>query len=74
MLSDEQDETIVKSTITLAHNLNLQVVAEGIEDAATLERLKEMGCDIAQGYHIARPMAWSDVEQQVIPNIKKCVA
>ncbi len=56
MLEDEQDEIIVNSTIHLAHNLGLSVVAEGVETAAVLERLSDMGCDLAQGYHIARPM------------------
>ena len=44
----------------MGHNLSLDVVAEGIEDASTLEKLKEMGCDLAQGYHIARPMPADD--------------
>lgn len=56
MLEDDADVIIVRSTIALAHGLGLSVVAEGIEDQPTLERLREMGCDQAQGYHIARPM------------------
>ena len=56
MLDDEQDEIIVNSTIHLAHNLGLNVVAEGVESEALLQRLKQMGCDLAQGYHIARPI------------------
>jgi len=56
MLDDEQDEIIVNSTIQLAHNLGLSVVAEGVEDQATYKRLGELGCDDAQGYYIARPM------------------
>ena len=47
---------LVRAVIDLAHNFGLRVVAEGVEDAATLERLTLMGCDIAQGYHIARSM------------------
>ncbi len=50
------DVQIVRSTIDLAHNLGLTVVAEGVEDAALLERLRAMDCDEAQGYHISRPM------------------
>jgi diguanylate cyclase (GGDEF)-like protein len=50
-------EAIVRSTIELAHNLGLQVVAEGIEDEPTLARLRELGCDQAQGYFISRPLA-----------------
>lgn len=56
MLMNEQDAVIVESTINLAHNLGLSVVAEGIEDAATHMRLRALGCDEGQGYFIARPM------------------
>ncbi|MGC9457408.1 MAG: bifunctional diguanylate cyclase/phosphodiesterase [Halothiobacillaceae bacterium] len=55
MLENEQDEVIVRSTIALGHNLGLKVVAEGVENAGTLDRLRNMGCDLAQGYHIGRP-------------------
>ncbi|WP_162892537.1 EAL domain-containing protein [Pseudoalteromonas tunicata] len=64
--NDEDDEVIVKSTVELAHNLGLSVVAEGVEDLLTLNKLKGFGCDIAQGYFIAKPMtaenfiAWWD--------------
>jgi EAL domain-containing protein (putative c-di-GMP-specific phosphodiesterase class I) len=47
---------IVATTIELAHALGLRVVAEGIEDEATLGALRELGCDLAQGYHISRPL------------------
>jgi len=53
---DGADRAIVDSTIQLAHRLGLQVVAEGVESAAALEMLAAAGCDLAQGYHIARPM------------------
>lgn len=56
MTKDHGDEVICKSTIDLGHNLGLEVVAEGIEDQATLEALRRMGCDLAQGYHISRPV------------------
>ena len=52
----EDDAMIVRSTIDLAHNLGLTVVAEGVETAAILERLRVLACDEAQGYHIARPL------------------
>jgi EAL domain-containing protein (putative c-di-GMP-specific phosphodiesterase class I) len=48
---------IVATTIELAHALGLRVVAEGIEDARTLEALRTLGCDLAQGYHLSRPLA-----------------
>ena len=51
------DAVIVRSTIELAHNLGLTVVAEGVEDEATLEILAEDGCDSAQGYLFSRPCA-----------------
>ena len=57
MLLDPQDEVIVRSTIDLGHNLQLSVVAEGVEDGATLEALAAMGCDVAQGFWIAQPLS-----------------
>lgn len=56
METGEDDAMIVRSTIDLAHNLGLTVVAEGVETAAILERLRTLACDEAQGYHIARPL------------------
>jgi diguanylate cyclase (GGDEF)-like protein len=55
---DERDEVIVRSTIDLGHNLGLRVVAEGVEDVGTLDRLRTLGCDLAQGYGISRPLAF----------------
>jgi EAL domain-containing protein (putative c-di-GMP-specific phosphodiesterase class I) len=63
MLHNEQDAIIVRSTIDLAHNLKLQVIAEGVEDEATLKMLHQMGCDQIQGYQISRPYAWNDIAQ-----------
>lgn len=62
MLEDEQDEIIVNSTIQLAHNLGLKVVAEGVENSETYDRLQLLGCDSIQGYYIARPMSEEHVE------------
>ena len=56
MLSDESDLIIVRSTINLGHDLGLKVVAEGVEDEATLLRLEKLGCDLAQGYHFSKPL------------------
>jgi EAL domain-containing protein (putative c-di-GMP-specific phosphodiesterase class I)/CHASE2 domain-containing sensor protein len=53
---DENDRIMVRSTINLAHELGLRVVAEGVEDAATLELLRSLGCDYAQGYLIGKAM------------------
>ena len=55
-VGDQQVEAIVRSTINLGHDLGLRVVAEGVEDSHTLARLEALGCDIAQGWHVARPM------------------
>lgn len=51
------DKAIVRSTSELGHNLGLRVVAEGVEDEKAFELLRSYGCDLAQGYYIARPMA-----------------
>jgi diguanylate cyclase (GGDEF)-like protein len=56
MLSDESDLIIVRSTINLGHDLGLKVVAEGVEDEATLRRLASLNCDFAQGYHFSKPL------------------
>ncbi len=53
--TDEDDQIIVRSTIELAHNMGLSVVAEGIEDEYTLQWLAKCGCELAQGYFISRP-------------------
>jgi diguanylate cyclase (GGDEF)-like protein len=57
---DAGDAKIVRSTIDLAHNLGLSVVAEGVENAQILQRLAELGCDEAQGYHLSRPVSVAD--------------
>ena len=56
MAHDEADDAIVRSTIELAHNLGLQAVAEGVESAAIWMRLVALGCDLAQGFHLAPPL------------------
>lgn len=57
MIEDPQSAAIVETCIMLGHKLRMSVVAEGVEDHQIWQRLKELGCDIAQGYHISRPMA-----------------
>jgi diguanylate cyclase (GGDEF)-like protein len=56
MEHDADDAKIVRSTIDLAHNLGLSVVAEGIENATIYELLRGLGCDEGQGYHMGRPL------------------
>jgi EAL domain-containing protein (putative c-di-GMP-specific phosphodiesterase class I) len=63
MSGSHNDETIVRSIIDLAHNLDLRAVAEGVEDQGILNRLTELGCDVAQGYHISRPLPPDRLEQ-----------
>jgi diguanylate cyclase (GGDEF)-like protein len=60
MEHDADDAKIVRSTIDLAHNMGLTVVAEGVENAKVWELLRELRCDVAQGYHMGRPMPADD--------------
>lgn len=66
MLEDRQDEIIVNSTVNLAHNLGLRVVAEGVENENLLASLQAMGCDEAQGYFIGRPMPIKNVNEWLV--------
>jgi diguanylate cyclase (GGDEF)-like protein len=59
MLHDEANGVIVRSTLELAHALGLSVVAEGVEDEETYQALRDEGCDIVQGFLLARPMSAS---------------
>jgi diguanylate cyclase (GGDEF)-like protein len=56
MEGDADDAKIVRSTIDLAHNLGLSVVAEGVENAAVQDQLRDLACDEAQGYHMSKPL------------------
>jgi EAL domain-containing protein (putative c-di-GMP-specific phosphodiesterase class I)/CHASE2 domain-containing sensor protein len=58
---DKGDAMLVRSTVQLAHELGLKVVAEGIEESACLEFLGAIGCDYAQGYFVGRPLAAADL-------------
>lgn len=62
MQQNENDRIIVNSTIELAHNMGLKVVAEGIENIDTWVLLNDMGCDYGQGYYITKPMPVSDFD------------
>jgi diguanylate cyclase len=63
ILANENDSAIVKATINLAHNLGIQVIAEGVESQDILDRLMKYGCDIAQGYHFSRPLPVDKLNQ-----------
>ena len=62
MQNSTSDEVIVHSTIELAHNLGLEVVAEGVENKATYNKLKDYSCDTAQGYYMSKPMPLDALE------------
>jgi EAL domain-containing protein (putative c-di-GMP-specific phosphodiesterase class I) len=64
IVSSDRDRAIVASTIGLAHALGQTVVAEGIEDAATLAMLRDMGCDHAQGFYLGRPQPFGLFERE----------
>lgn len=61
--SDESDRIIVQSTLTLAHQLQLHTVAEGVEEQAAWRILQQMGCDTLQGYYFSRPLGAVEFEQ-----------
>ncbi len=63
--SDPDDAILVRGAIELGHNLGMTVVAEGVEDSAHVAALHALGCDIAQGYHYARPMPATDVSHWI---------
>jgi EAL domain-containing protein (putative c-di-GMP-specific phosphodiesterase class I) len=66
MTENDADATIVRTVIHLAHDLGKQVCAEGVENEATWRMLAELGCDLAQGYWIAKPMSAGDLLQWLV--------
>jgi EAL domain-containing protein (putative c-di-GMP-specific phosphodiesterase class I) len=75
MEREEGDAKIVRSTIDLAHNLGLSVVAEGVENAAILAQLGALGCDEAQGYFLSKPVpleqlrVWAEKRALLTPSL-----
>ncbi|MFT5549460.1 MAG: EAL domain-containing protein (putative c-di-GMP-specific phosphodiesterase class I) [Candidatus Azotimanducaceae bacterium] len=69
----DKDREIVKASIQLAHQLDIGVIAEGVEDEETYQVLQELGCESAQGYWISKPMALQDF-MTYIKNYKKLSA
>lgn len=61
MAKNQNDAVIVRSTIDLAHNLGLKVIAEGVENQDIWDRLSALGCDEAQGYYMGRPLPVEDL-------------
>lgn len=78
MATDAVDAVLVRAAVSLAHSLGLQVVAEGVEQQAALELLGAMGCDLAQGYLIARPMPLADLvaflDERAVAQAERAVA
>jgi EAL domain-containing protein (putative c-di-GMP-specific phosphodiesterase class I) len=67
MSQNPSDLKIVRSTVALGHELGLRIVAEGVEDASTLEQLAEMGCDVAQGWFIGHPLS----QRQLVDRLRR---
>ncbi|MEO6887576.1 MAG: EAL domain-containing protein [Ktedonobacteraceae bacterium] len=65
MATNQVDATIVRSTVALAHNLDIHVVAEGVEDERTWNLLAAVDCDMIQGYYLSRPLPTVEFEQWV---------
>jgi EAL domain-containing protein (putative c-di-GMP-specific phosphodiesterase class I) len=65
------DAAIVRSTIELAHNLGLTVVAEGVESTAVRDRLRELNCDAAQGIFFAAPKTAAATRRWILRHLPK---
>jgi len=61
MTGDGSQANIVRASVGLGHSLQLESVAEGVEDARTLALLATLGCDLAQGYFISRPILAEEI-------------
>jgi EAL domain-containing protein (putative c-di-GMP-specific phosphodiesterase class I) len=69
IVHEPRDRAIVRATVQLGHNLGMIVVAEGVEDAATLDLVQALGCDQAQGYYVGRPMSAADIQHLLHPSV-----
>ena len=74
MRDNRSDLIMVQSTIALAHSLGRSVVAEGVEDPQTLEQLRQMDCDIAQGFIVGRPMSFDELVRRMNSERKRNAA
>ncbi|BDY06127.1 diguanylate cyclase [Ferrimonas sp. YFM] len=70
----DKDMKMVDSIVTIAHNMNLQVVAEGIENLSQLTVLKALKCELIQGYHFSKPLKKMDIEQRLKNEKEKLMA
>jgi diguanylate cyclase (GGDEF)-like protein/PAS domain S-box-containing protein len=66
MESNRQNRTIIKSVVAMAHDLDLQVVAEGVETREAMEALRLMGCDVGQGFYFGKPMEMAEFERWLL--------
>jgi len=71
---NRSDLIMVQSTISLAQSLGRKVVAEGVEDVLSLEQLSSMGCDLAQGFIIGRPMSLAEIQRRLDRERKRAQA
>lgn len=74
MRTNHATRVMVNSTIQLAHSLGQKVVAEGVEDQETLDDLAQMNCDLAQGYHIGRPMTFRALSKTMMAHRREAAA
>src|SRR5687768_16003200 len=58
-----EDVLIIRSTFELGHNMGMKVIAEGVEDAEAWRILKDLGCDMAQGYYVSTPLPGDDLQE-----------
>jgi EAL domain-containing protein (putative c-di-GMP-specific phosphodiesterase class I) len=68
---DPEAEAIILGTIRLAHDLRIKVIAEGVETAAQLGRLREMGCDMAQGYYFSKPLTATEISGHFSDTVRR---
>jgi len=66
MQPGNNEHALVEAIIAMAHSLNLQVVAEGVESAAQLQMLRDMGCHYVQGYYLAKPLPIAHFMQEIV--------
>jgi EAL domain-containing protein (putative c-di-GMP-specific phosphodiesterase class I) len=71
MIHNENDAVIVRSTIDLAHNLGLKVVAEGVDSREKQDLLEILNCDYMQGFHLGRPQTAEQLEKLLTPKAAK---
>ena len=65
MATSVSDGVIVRSLVDLAHNLGLEVIAEGVENETVAKRLADIGCDAAQGFYLATPRTGAEVQRWI---------